>query len=331
MSKKNPTVSERRGYIGGSDAATVLGLGEFSTPLQLWAEKTGRGLPMPPDPARDNLFYFGHLLEESIGQAVSDRYGLKLLRTKKFYRSAAYPWMGGHIDFILQGQLRFLECKNVRYDSAWGDMMPRPLEDEGSHLIPEYYLAQCLHYLAVLAMEECYIAALIGGCELRIYLVTRKRNEKMYEELIEAERLFWYTYVLPDEMPDSVNANDVLRRRALLPADPGEDMRDVTFDEEQVELLHEFGIARAQENEAKKKAERLRNRIIVAADGPGKLLDAKGGYIGNISLASRFGLDEAKFAAEAPTAYQLYRHFHDDSYYFRINLPKDKAKEKSDG
>ena len=34
----------RRGGIGGSDAATLLGVSKFSSPYKLWAEKTGRDI-----------------------------------------------------------------------------------------------------------------------------------------------------------------------------------------------------------------------------------------------------------------------------------------------
>ena len=35
----------RRGYIGGSDAAAVVGLSPYVTPYQVWAEKTGKVEP----------------------------------------------------------------------------------------------------------------------------------------------------------------------------------------------------------------------------------------------------------------------------------------------
>jgi predicted phage-related endonuclease len=36
---------ERIGFIGSSDAAAVLGLSRWKTPLQIWAEKTGQVVP----------------------------------------------------------------------------------------------------------------------------------------------------------------------------------------------------------------------------------------------------------------------------------------------
>ena len=35
----------RKNYIGGSDAASVVGLNPFSSPYALWAEKTGKTPP----------------------------------------------------------------------------------------------------------------------------------------------------------------------------------------------------------------------------------------------------------------------------------------------
>lgn len=324
MSKASPTVSERTGYIGGSDAAVLLGFSEWSTPIQLWAQKTNRAVAMPPDPERDALFYFGHLLEGPIGQAVQDRHGVKVKRARNFYRSATYPWMGGHIDFLFQDGAGFLECKNVRYDSAWGAMQPDPLNDEASHLIPSYYLAQCLHYMVVLSvLSHCYIAALIGGSDLRIYRVDRSKNQPLIDELIAAEDRFWHEYVLPDKMPPSQTAEDVLFRRSLLPADPGEDMRVVTLSEEQAVMLRKLHRERTTATRAKNSSDKLRDLLVVATDGPARLEDARGGYLGSISLSSRYALNEARFLAEAPTAHALYKHFHDEGYFFRISVGKD--------
>ena len=54
----------RSGYIGGSDAASVVGMNPFSSPYALWAEKTGKKAGFEGNLATD----LGTYLEDFIAQ-----------------------------------------------------------------------------------------------------------------------------------------------------------------------------------------------------------------------------------------------------------------------
>ena len=58
----------RNSGIGGSDAATVLGLNKWKSPFQLWLEKTGQ--TEPDDLSQNEYVYWGTVLE----QVVADRF-----------------------------------------------------------------------------------------------------------------------------------------------------------------------------------------------------------------------------------------------------------------
>ena len=65
----------RKNYIGGSDAAAIIGLNPFVTPYSLWAEKTGR-LPERED---NEAMRQGRDLEQYVADLASrKKQGLKL-------------------------------------------------------------------------------------------------------------------------------------------------------------------------------------------------------------------------------------------------------------
>jgi putative phage-type endonuclease len=328
MSQQSPTVSERQGYIGGSDAGVLLGVSPFGTRMELWAQKTGREVPRPDDPVRNAKFYFGHLLEAPIGQAVQERFGLRLTRAPEpFYRSAAHPFMGAHIDFLLEDGSGFVECKNVEREGAWGEMLPDPLNTEASHLIPAYYLAQCLHYLVVLDRERCYLAALIAGCRLRLYLITRERNAPLIAEMIQAEQDFWDDHVLRDEPPDARTAEDALLRRLVWPRETDAQRVVVVTPEMQAQLAA-LRLARQREARAKKAAAQARDAVIIAADGPALLRDAAGTDVGRVIVASGDVFDKSRFQAEAPVAYSIWEHFRRERFFFVVKTEEQVVDEE---
>ena len=60
-SPSSPGVHDRIGYLGGSDAAVVLGISPWKSRYQLWCEKTGAE-PIPNLDGVDYI-YFGQVLE----------------------------------------------------------------------------------------------------------------------------------------------------------------------------------------------------------------------------------------------------------------------------
>jgi predicted phage-related endonuclease len=51
---------DRSRFLGGSDAAAVMGLSPWTTPLELWMLKTGRKAREEPDAQRQKIYDRGH-------------------------------------------------------------------------------------------------------------------------------------------------------------------------------------------------------------------------------------------------------------------------------
>lgn len=172
-------LNARMGGIGGSDAPVVAGLSAWKQPLQLYYEKRGE---MEFDGPEGEHIGFGNLLEDVIAQEAARRLDVKVRRVNRLLRHKKHPFIIGYIDRDIVGAPWMMECKNVGFKSAeWGP--------DGSDEVPESYLLQCTHYLAVTGAELCKLAALFSGNHMRIYNIPR--DQGLIDSLIEIEREFW--------------------------------------------------------------------------------------------------------------------------------------------
>ena len=69
-----------------------------------------------------------------------------------------YPFMIANVDRLVVGQSAGLECKTAGYYST----------DDWAMGVPEYYIPQVQHYMAVTGYIAWYVAVLIGGQEFKI-------------------------------------------------------------------------------------------------------------------------------------------------------------------
>jgi putative phage-type endonuclease len=170
----------RRKGIGSSDAAVVLGLSPYRTPLALWAEKRGLAPPQPETPAMRR----GKLLEAHILDEAQELLGCELPSGARqvFLQHRDRPWQIATLDGLTVDGL-VVEAKTVGWRSArfWGE----PGTDE----IPEPYLVQVQHQLAVAGRDEAAVVALIGGSDLHVYRI--RRDDRLIDRMTAIEAAFW--------------------------------------------------------------------------------------------------------------------------------------------
>ena len=211
------TASDRSKYLGGSDAAAVMGLSPYATPVELWMEKTGRKV-REFDPARQRILDRGKRLEPVILDMVIDKlreqgHTVEVIATNQRYPDAELPFLSCEIDFelLLDGEHINGDCKSVHgfARAKWGE--------EGTEEVPIEYAAQFMHGLGITGRSRCLVAALIGLDDVGIYWVNRD------EETIAAMRAkcaaFWHDHVLADVPPDPIEYDDT---KALYPNDNGQ-------------------------------------------------------------------------------------------------------------
>jgi putative phage-type endonuclease len=155
----------RSQYIGGSDAAAVVGMNAYSSPYALWAEKTGRVPGFEGNLATE----VGSFLEEFVAQKFAQETGKKVRRCNQSIFNDAYPWAIANIDRDIVGEDAGLEIKTT---SAYNSGKFKGVE------FPQQYYAQAVQYMAVTERRQWYIAVLIGNTDFRIYHLTRDPMEK---------------------------------------------------------------------------------------------------------------------------------------------------------
>jgi putative phage-type endonuclease len=194
-------MTDRRKFIGGSDAPAILGLSPWKTPYQLYLEKRGEleGHGDSVDPDNDPMFW-GKTLEPIIRQRYADKTGKRIVVPSAPIIHPQHGWMGGSLDGVTDDQ-RVFEAKNTRVLGEWGE----PETDA----IPEMYLVQVQHYLAVTQFSVADVAVLIGGNDFRIYHI--EADIELQALIIEREAAFW-SRVQNGDPPPPLTYSDMQKR-----------------------------------------------------------------------------------------------------------------------
>ena len=192
--------NDRSKSIGGSEIASVMGQSRWSTPLQVWAEKTGR--VEPKDLSNIEAVEIGSELEEYVARKFVKKTGFKVKRDLRDFTHPDYPYMVGHIDRWMIGEDALLECKTC---SAWKEK-----EWHGED-VPIEYVLQVNWYCGLLEKKYGYFAVLIGGQKFVWKRI--EFDQSLFDKQVEAARRFWEEFVLKDIAPLAVaEDNDVLER-----------------------------------------------------------------------------------------------------------------------
>lgn len=193
----------RRLGLGGSEAGTVLGLNKYQTAWDLWSIKTGRA--QPPDLSGNMAVKMGHMLEQTVADLYAETTGKTVRRSNIHHTHKEKPWLVGNLDRVVVGEKRGLECKTASSFAAKGKFgKGNQYSPEGELVIlcdevPDTYLVQVQHYMAVTGLEVFDLAVLIDGRDFRIYTIGR--NEELIAELESQLTEFWFKNVIADIAP----------------------------------------------------------------------------------------------------------------------------------
>lgn len=166
----------RSHYIGGSDAAAVVGLNAFSSPYALWAEKTGK----VPGFSGNLATEVGTYLEEFVAQKFAAETGKRVRKSNQSFFNSDYPWAIANIDREIIGEDAGLEIKTT------SELNMKKFRG-GEY--PANYYCQCVHYMAMTGKQRWYLAVLIGNRDFRWFTI--ERDEAEIAALMAAEADFW--------------------------------------------------------------------------------------------------------------------------------------------
>lgn len=199
MNARAEWLEQRRAGVGGSDAAVIVGVSKWRTPYELWAEKRGEG-----GEQADNVdMLIGRLLEPEIRQRYADQTGRIVRMPEGIIRHPTHDWMLATLDGVTDDG-RVLEIKTARSGPEWGE--------PGSADIPENYLLQVQHYLAVTGCEVADVAVMFKDRRtLAVQVYEVPADAELQDMLIDAEADFWQS-VIDGIPPAPVSYSDMLAR-----------------------------------------------------------------------------------------------------------------------
>lgn len=178
----------RRKGIGGSEAGAICGLGTFSTPFSVWADKLG----LIPEKEDTERLRQGRDLEEYVAKRFCEETGKKVRHKKVMLQHDEHDFMIADIDREIVGEQAGLECKITT------SLNLKKLKN-GEY--PDQYYVQCMHYMAVTGWKKWYLAILVLGTGFYIFEIERDEDE--ISTLIRLEKEFWHNHVLKKVPPDA--------------------------------------------------------------------------------------------------------------------------------
>lgn len=239
----HPVTPVRTGFIGGSDAAAILGLAprtwERCTSLDVYLEKRGEAPATEPDPARDKVLRRGKRLEPVAIDMLIEEYGVKVVRRSTnekpiYYADKEHDFLRAQIDFEFEvtpelaalvaedqpaiaealkqlvGTVQNGEIKTVhKFASAQFG------EDAGTQEVPIEYAAQAMHGLMVTHRQITMFGVLVSSDELLVYWVLR--DDETIAQMRRREVDFWLNNVQAGVPPEPINLPDVFQWFRMVP------------------------------------------------------------------------------------------------------------------
>lgn len=193
-------LAERKSGIGGSEAAAVLGVSPWATPVTVWLDKTGRSGPKEETEA----MRIGTELEDFVAR----RYCQENNRTvQRFNKMIHVGCLLGNYDrlVVMDGEKVASHMGEVRTDTLLECKTSKRNWDDG---VPVYYQTQVQHYMGLTpCLAHADVACLfLGSYHFETFRV--ERDDEVIKLMQERLTNWWQEYVLGDKMPPPTNEED---------------------------------------------------------------------------------------------------------------------------
>ncbi len=193
----------RKKGIVGSDLAAIMGVSPFATARDLYYDKCGIE-PMIDEESNWVAKKVGHLLEDLVAEIFAKKTGFEVWSVKTIFSHPDYPFMQANVDFFYKdnnGKIGGLECKTTNYmaKSKWDD-----------DTVPINYELQCRHYMAIMDIDEWWIACMYGNNENDFIMRKITRDEDYEDIIIQSESSFWNDFILTKQEPPYTENGDLI-------------------------------------------------------------------------------------------------------------------------
>lgn len=211
---------DRRTYLGGSDAAAILGLSPYDTPLDLYLYKIGekskefstqqmraikRGIREEPRIV-DDIIEDGVVVVKRSTRSAPNR-----------YQDAMEPYLAAEIDFEWKVTPQIADRFNLP-DDVVGTIQNGEVKtvhpfaaakfgEAGTDEIPVEYAAQAMHGLMLTNRQFCMFAVR-NGFDINYYFLWR--DDEVIKGYLKQAVTFWTEHVMKRVPPEPRNLPDVI-------------------------------------------------------------------------------------------------------------------------
>jgi predicted phage-related endonuclease len=167
-------ITNRRYFIGGSDARVIMGDDEIAL-VRLWQEK--RGEVEPEDLSGNLIVQLGAVTEDLNRRWYEANTGQVITDVQRLVRHPTVRWMAATLDGRVEGTGAVFESKF---------MLPWSFSEEAA---AEEYMPQLQHNMWVVAGRSAVLSVITGGGK---WVEIKTHADPLYQHLIvTAERKFW--------------------------------------------------------------------------------------------------------------------------------------------
>jgi putative phage-type endonuclease len=287
----------RKQGIGGSDVAALLGLSTFTSPLQVFYEKTEGATREVTE-----RMEIGQAIEKWILEFWESTSGVWVDELVTLYdeqiiiKSDEYPWLLHSPDALVTEwddhlnpagkALAGIEIKNIGNDHHWDPL-------------PPFYMAQVQHGLLCSGLDKWIVIALVGGSKL----ITREVSPdlEMQGRIITESERFWNDHVLANIPPDPDGSE--VDSRAL-------DGRWEASQSETIEIadywLRNLKQAKQTLDNAEKGYAKVCQRIKVLMGDAEKAVTVDGAKVATWKVSTRTAIDTKRLRDEDPEVAKKY-------------------------
>ncbi|OEK70667.1 YqaJ viral recombinase family protein [Staphylococcus equorum] len=277
--------------IGGSDCGTILGMNNYQSPFTLWQKKLWAD-NYEEDISDKIQVKFGHYNEQFVAKLFEEKTGKKLRKHNKMMYHKDYDFISANVDRVVIGENALLECKTTSefLKDKWKD---------GN--VPESYMAQCYHYMAVTGVDVVYIAVLFGNSEF--HYETIERDEEVINDIINAEVEFWNEYIVKGQRPPADDSEITSKALNNFWKETKNDV--VNFDEEKTALFKGILAIKEQQKELDKQLKGHQNQLkeLLGENEFGEVSEYKASW----KKQNRESFDAKRFKEENPELYEQYK------------------------
>lgn len=293
MTDRSDWLAWRRGGIGASDVAGVLGESPWESPWSIWASKVG----LLPDREATDSMRLGTDLEPIIGRWFTDRTGLHVAGEQTWLTHQHWPWMRATVDGFV------MESPGDHLDAALGVFEAKYSADAPWESPPRHYVVQVNWQMMTAGTDRAWLACLhmaFGRPSFAVYEI--ERDDRLCDELRARCNAFWESYVLTGDPPptdDTAATTDAIRA-AYPDAVPGSIVEATAEIEQTVRVL--VGL-QVQERELAAEIREHKNAIAAALGERETLADADGGVLVTFKTSTAHRLDTDRVKTEHPEIY----------------------------